>query len=137
MSETEFPKPPFLNRVLRCSACAKNLLYGILIFTAIVTTITIAVFEPLEIDHQVLAFFLLTGFASAVYILITWGVVQVFRAYCDKQSTWYDDGLMIFFGLAGCFVLFVLTLAIVYDFVSAVDTVDTPFFVRLWGNAFG
>jgi hypothetical protein len=128
LSESESQKPtppPFLNRLLRCSACAKNLVIGLGLFLGVATIVIIGAFKPFEINGHYLLFGLSVLGAGLVYYFSIYATVKLFRAYCDKDSEYYDDGFLIAMGFLCAFVPFILTVAIVYD------SLDGSWFIEL------
>ena len=112
---TETPKPPLLNRILRCSACAKKLLYGILLTVALSSTILLFTFYEIPINPHYVALLLLLGMIIGITVGLVWGAYLGFNAYCDRDSLYYDDFIAAFLGLACCFGIFLLGLAIFVD----------------------
>lgn len=120
---TETQKPPLLNRILRCSACAKKLLYGILLTVALSLTILLFTFYEIPINPHYFAIALVLGMVIAVTVGLIFGAYKGFNAYCDKDNLYYDDFIAAFLGLACCFGIFLLGLAIFVDEGNLFNTI--------------
>lgn len=112
---TDIEKPPLLNRILRCSACAKKLFYGILITVALSVTILIfSVFE-IPINPHYVILIILSGMIIGGLGGFFYGAFKGLRAYCDKKNLYYDDFLAASVGLGCCFAIFLISLALYLD----------------------
>jgi len=112
---TEAQKPPLLNRILRCSACAKKLLYGILLTVGLSSMILLFTLYEIPINPHYFAIALVLGLIIGIAGGLVYGAYKGFNAYCDRENLYYDDFIAAFLGLACCFGIFLLGLAIFVD----------------------
>ena len=110
MSEKQ--KPHLLNRILRCSACAKKLLYGILITVGLSGTIFILAVMEIPINPHYVAFGLAVTVVAGLIGAMLYGAYKGFNAYCEKGNLYYDDFIAAIMGFACCFGLFIAGLLI-------------------------
>ncbi len=111
----QIKKPPLLNRILRCSACAKKLFYGISITVGLsITILLFAIFEIAINPHYVLLIIIIGVIVFSLGVLI-YGAFKGLRAYCDKTNLYYDDFFVAGVGLGCCFGIFLISLAIYLD----------------------
>lgn len=113
MSEKQ--KPHLLNRILRCSACAKKLFYGILITVGFSTTILFFAVMEIPVNPHYVTFGIVLGMIIAIYIGLSVGAYKGFKAYCDRTNLYYDDFIVAGMALGCSFGIFLLSLGLYLD----------------------
>jgi len=108
-------EPTKLQKMLRCSACAKSMLYGIIICVTIASLIIWWGVNGFGFNIDLTTLGTLISAFSVMFIGCIYGAKQCFGAYCDsKNDECYDDkfilGIAFFFSLVA-FSLIVIIIA--------------------------
>lgn len=106
-------EPTKLQKIFRCSACAKSILYGIIIFVTLASLFIWWGVNGFETNVHLSFLSITLGGAIALITVIIIGAKICFNRYCDLDSDDYDDKFALGIAFFLSFIAFIITVYVI------------------------